>query len=110
MNKLRIKERAGYMVRRAIRRGELRPPKEKGCVDCGGQATTYDHRDYSKPLDVDPVCMGCNIRRGPGAMPDSVEQMEGNDTVMPYKSSDESAWIRYYETCGYPKYHKRGAA
>lgn len=37
------------------------------CVDCGIPAKCYDHRDYAKPLDVEPVCVGCNVRRGPGA-------------------------------------------
>lgn len=36
------------------------------CVDCGKPAKQYDHRDYSKPLDVDPVCRGCNVKRGEG--------------------------------------------
>jgi hypothetical protein len=35
------------------------------CVDCGAPATDYDHRNYDKPLDVDPVCHKCNCRRGP---------------------------------------------
>lgn len=34
------------------------------CVDCGKPATVYEHRDYSRPLDVEPVCGGCNARRG----------------------------------------------
>lgn len=37
------------------------------CVDCGKRATSYDHRDYRKPLQVDPVCQSCNCRRGPGS-------------------------------------------
>jgi hypothetical protein len=51
---------------RAVVRGRL--PRLDGsiaCVDCGKPAKHYDHRDYAKPLDVDPVCVGCNIRRGP---------------------------------------------
>lgn len=36
------------------------------CVDCGRPAKVYDHRDYSRPLDVEPVCKGCNKKRGPG--------------------------------------------
>ena len=35
------------------------------CVDCGKRATEYDHRDYNKPLDVEPVCNTCNRLRGP---------------------------------------------
>lgn len=38
---------------------------EVACVDCGRRATQYDHRDYNKPLDVDPVCRSCNQIRGP---------------------------------------------
>lgn len=35
------------------------------CTDCPKPATDYDHRDYDKPLSVEPVCHGCNIKRGP---------------------------------------------
>jgi len=35
------------------------------CVDCGAQAFDYDHRDYRKPLEIEPVCRSCNIKRGP---------------------------------------------
>lgn len=34
------------------------------CVDCGRLASEYDHRDYSKPLHVEPVCGACNAKRG----------------------------------------------
>jgi hypothetical protein len=40
------------------------PACELTCVDCGSPAFDYDHRDYAHPLRVDPVCRGCNIRRG----------------------------------------------
>lgn len=52
-------------VARARKRGELPDPRSLPCADCGIQAIEYDHRDYSKPLKVDAVCRGCNIRRGP---------------------------------------------
>jgi hypothetical protein len=54
-------------VLRAIKKGLL-PPIDKNtkCVDCGAPAKHYDHRDYNKPLIVEPVCQICNIRRGPG--------------------------------------------
>lgn len=42
------------------------------CVDCGGIATMYDHRDYTKPLAVDPVCRTCNSKRGA-----SIQKPEG---------------------------------
>ena len=53
-----------YAVTRAIRRGDLKPAKECVCVDCGRQAKHYDHRDYNKPLEVEPVCAKCNHARG----------------------------------------------
>jgi hypothetical protein len=52
-------------VARAIKNGELKKPSLFTCLDCGGPATEYDHRDYSKPLEVTAVCRGCNLRRGP---------------------------------------------
>jgi hypothetical protein len=51
-------------VRKAIYRGDLPKARDCICVDCGQQAYDYDHRDYVKPLDVVPVCRGCNQRRG----------------------------------------------
>lgn len=40
------------------------------CADCGQPACEWDHRDYMKPLDVDPVCRACNQARGDGANKD----------------------------------------
>ena len=48
----------------AIKKGILPPPSTLNCVDCGYPAHSYDHRDYSKPLDVEPVCRSCNKIRG----------------------------------------------
>jgi hypothetical protein len=44
----------------------LQPAATKKCVDCGNPAECYDHRDYTRPLKVEPVCKACNNRRGPG--------------------------------------------
>lgn len=60
-----LQQIAHLEVARAIRRGELTPASQCKCVDCGEPATGYDHRDYTKPLDVAPVCRSCNTRRGP---------------------------------------------
>ena len=49
--------------------GELLPATAFKCVDCERPATVYDHRDYSKPLAVEPVCRSCNVMRGPAAHP-----------------------------------------
>lgn len=58
------KRDASRAVAAAVYCGSI--PKLSGlsCVDCGSQAHEYDHRDYSKPLDVDPVCRSCNRQRG----------------------------------------------
>lgn len=47
-------------------RKEIPWPNDFDCVDCGRPAECYDHRDYLRPLDVEPVCYSCNRRRGPG--------------------------------------------
>jgi len=61
-----LSQTATSKVQQAVKRGVL--PRLDGsilCMDCGLVATCYDHRDYSKPLEVDPVCMVCNKKRGP---------------------------------------------
>lgn len=61
---------AHSQVYQAIQRGAL--PALSGsvkCVDCAiAPADVYDHRDYTKPLQVEPVCYGCNRARGPAAL------------------------------------------
>lgn len=61
------KKRAISLVGAAVKAGALPPARLRMCVDCGEQARDYDHRDYSRPLAVDPVCRRCNLRRGPAA-------------------------------------------
>ena len=56
---------ASNLVSCAVQRGDLPRVDTLICTDCDKQATDYDHRDYNKPLEVDPVCRGCNGRRGP---------------------------------------------
>lgn len=58
--------KARAAVAQAIKRGALVHPSILDCTDCGKQARDYDHRDYSKPLAVEPVCRSCNKLRGPG--------------------------------------------
>lgn len=53
-------------VAKAIRDGYLARPSTLTCIDCGQPAEVYDHRDYNKPLTVEPVCHACNLNRGPG--------------------------------------------
>ena len=60
-----IQNAAIYIVSYAIKHGILPKIDEKTkCVDCGKQAAIYEHRDYMKPLDVEPVCHKCNSKRG----------------------------------------------
>lgn len=51
-------------VRKAVRAGMLPKASTLACVDCGKPARDYDHRDYTKPLEVVPVCRSCNQKRG----------------------------------------------
>ena len=63
----RLGQKAGSLVKNEIKYG--RTPALDGtikCVDCGEIATCYDHRNYYKPLDVEPVCYSCNQQRGTG--------------------------------------------
>ena len=57
--------KAFYEVKKAVKNGDLPPVSELKCVDCGKPAKHYDHRDYGKPLEVEPVCVSCNCKRGP---------------------------------------------
>jgi hypothetical protein len=63
-------------VSKAVLRGELPPVKTLACTDCGAPARDYDHRDYSKPLAVEPTCRSCNLKRGPAVWQ---QQLEGSD-------------------------------
>ena len=56
---------AMYRVQLLIKQGVIAKPSAHACVDCGVTATCYDHRDYSKPWAVEPVCDRCNKLRGP---------------------------------------------
>lgn len=61
-----LAHRARARVLKAVIRGKLPPVSSLKCVDCGRLATDYDHRDYTKPLEVEPTCRSCNLLRGPG--------------------------------------------
>lgn len=61
-----LRSKARSAVARAVKKGILPPAKKMKCVDCGKKASCYDHRDYRKPLKVDPVCKSCDCLRGAG--------------------------------------------
>lgn len=64
-------QRAHAAVQSAIKRGLLPGLKsgEYACTDCDDVAHEYDHRDYARPLDVEPVCRSCNKQRGTAIWP-----------------------------------------
>lgn len=55
---------AHSLVAKEIKAGRLPSPKTLPCADCGKPAHGYEHRDYNRPLDVEPICRACNTRRG----------------------------------------------
>ena len=58
---------ASSLLFRAVKSGRVAPARGRQCVDCGKAASRYDHRDYSQPLLVVPVCAACNSKRGPAS-------------------------------------------
>jgi hypothetical protein len=48
-----------------MRAGGIGTAKGFDCRDCGRPAWVWDHRYYSEPLVVEPVCGPCNRARGP---------------------------------------------
>lgn len=56
---------AAYEVNKAVRNGTIPHFSNFNCVDCGKPAQCYEHRDYNKPLEVEPTCKSCNTRRRP---------------------------------------------
>lgn len=63
--KIRLQARAHQKVKLAIfKRRIAKLDGSIKCSDCSEMATQYDHRDYSKPLEVSPVCRACNVKRG----------------------------------------------
>lgn len=84
--------RTGHMVKAAIRAGYLHPLDGSiYCVDCGATAEVYDHRDYSRPLVVEPVCRSCNCRRGPGAPVES-EYLRRADEALERRRAWQRRW------------------
>lgn len=55
---------AHRLVAREIKAGRLPRLKNCVCADCGKPAAHYEHRNYNKPLVVEPVCRACNTKRG----------------------------------------------
>lgn len=60
IDKFPEKVRANYLVNKAVRNGELPRVADLTCEICGRKATLYHHEDYSRPLDVNPLCDSCH--------------------------------------------------
>lgn len=58
-----LKHKARCKVYWAIKRGDLTPVAKCSCADCGVPATEYHHEDYTKPLEVIPLCKSCHVAR-----------------------------------------------
>ena len=54
---------AHQAIKNAVRRGDLPRVSTCDCRDCGIQAADYHHEDYSKPLEVEPLCRLCHKKR-----------------------------------------------
>ena len=76
----KIASLARSMVAAAIKSGVLPSLKagDVACADCGAVADRYDHRNYARPLEVDPVCATCNQLRGAGRIEiDTMDVLHG---------------------------------
>ena len=73
-----LRKYANIKVRTAVYSGLIKSARALNvqCTDCNSKATCYDHRDYTKPLDLDPVCASCNAKRGQGYPPVDSENLE----------------------------------
>lgn len=54
---------ARYQVTRAVLQGEMPSARSCKCANCNNKADDYHHDDYSKPLDVIPLCRDCHALR-----------------------------------------------
>lgn len=64
-NAAAVQREACSAVAVAVRRGVLPLVSTLTCEDCGRAGEVYDHRDYTKPLQVVALCRSCNVLRGP---------------------------------------------
>lgn len=75
MESHQAQKHASTCMWRALTIGLLQDMRGQPCVDCGKTAVHHDHRDWRRPLDVEPVCHSCNLRRGPAAPFDTLPRV-----------------------------------
>ena len=56
------KQKARDAINWLVRSGQKVPATQLVCIYCEEAASQYHHPDYSKPLDVIPVCVMCHSR------------------------------------------------
>ena len=86
-----LKNKAIGSVKKAVQAGLLINLKNNNvkCTDCDNRASMYDHRDYTKPLDVEPVCRSCNIKRGSAVQFNSQEKRGWSKKFADVNKADE---------------------
>ena len=86
-----LKQKAIGCVKKAVQAGLLINLKKNDikCTDCDNRASMYDHRDYTKPLEVEPVCRSCNIKRGSAIQFDSQEKRGWSKKFADVNKADE---------------------
>lgn len=52
---------ARLLVTQAIESGSIPKASDVKCKRCGKQAYHYHHNDYTKPLDITPLCRKCHV-------------------------------------------------
>jgi hypothetical protein len=73
-----FQQEAHYLITKGIRDGVLDDLRygTTSCYyssdGCTNKAEVYEHRDYAKPLEVDPACRSCNGRLGRATISDPV--------------------------------------
>ena len=58
------RSKSALWVSKAIKLGIIHHHSFCACVDCGRPAECYDHRDYTMPHIIVPVCARCDSKRG----------------------------------------------
>jgi len=82
----------------------LPPASQFVCVDCGKPAKAYDHRFYSMPAEVEPVCHACNHKRGPALDVGEIIGQERETEVVPTQQAEVFSipsnlpeWLNHHE-------------
>lgn len=87
---LRLQAIAVQAVAAAVSSGKL-PSLSRTyvqCYDCTRRAQHYDHWDYNRKLDVEPVCRCCNISRGK-----TVNAPDNNRLSGGFEVSEDREWL-----------------